>query len=142
MKGILIIFLSITFIYAETGIESLIYTQFQKFTTKHHKKYSSIEEYLSRFAVFRLNFIDTLKSGQKPYLVGITKFSDLTPQEFKKKYLNLEIPITSFLNQRPSKIKLPKSVPDSWDWRDHIPISHFGIKVLAMRDIFFQQYAI
>jgi len=124
MKRIFILFISITFIYAETGIESLIYTQFQKFITKYHKKYSSIEEYLSRFAVFRLNFIDTLKSGQKSYLIGITKFSDLTPQEFKKKYLNLEIPVTSFLNQRQPKIKLPKSVPDSWDWRDHIPISY------------------
>ena len=92
MKRILILFLVFTLISAEVDLESFIFTQFQRFITKYHKKYSSMQEYLARFQVFRLNFKETLNSSPKSYLTGITKFSDLTQQEFAKKYLNADFP--------------------------------------------------
>ena len=118
MKRIFILLLSLVFISSEVDIESLIFSQFQKFITKYHKKYSSLQEYLSRFQVFRLNFLETLQSGPKTYLIGITKFSDLTKQEFSKKYLNSDFPVTAYLTGK-SKFTELKSAPDAWDWREH-----------------------
>ena len=123
MKEFLILLLSIALITAETDLESQLFIQFQKFITKYHKKYSSVEEYLSRFAVFRLNYMETLKSESLSYSTGITKFADLTSQEFKKKYLNLDFPAIVFLNQNPVKIKKTNSAPDAWDWREHNAIT-------------------
>ena len=119
MKRFLIILLAFTFISSEVDIESLIFSQFQKFITKYHKRYSSMQEYLSRFQVFRLNFLETLHSGPKTYLVGITKFSDMTRQEFFKQYLNSDFPISAFLPNVNSPIKQFKNAPDAWDWREH-----------------------
>ena len=123
MKRILILCLAFTLISAEVDLESFIFTQFQRFITKYHKKYSSIQEYLARFQVFHLNFKETLNSGPKSYLTGITKFSDLTQQEFAKKYLNADFPAIVYLDRKNSPIKLPKAAPDSWDWREQGVVS-------------------
>ena len=77
-----------------------------------------MKEYLARFQVFRLNFKETLNLGSQNYLNGITKFSDLTRQEFAKKYLNSDFPAIAYLNQGKSPISLPKAAPASWDWRE------------------------
>ena len=63
MKRILILILSLTFISAEVDLESLVFTQFQRFIKKYQKNYSSMKEYLARFQVFRLNFKETLNLG-------------------------------------------------------------------------------
>ena len=118
MKRILILILSLTFISAEVDLESLIFTQFQRFIKKYQKNYSSMKEYLARFQVFRLNFKETLNLGSQNYLNGITKFSDLTRQEFAKKYLNSDFPAIVYLNQDKSPISLPKAAPAAWDWRE------------------------
>ena len=119
MKKILILFLAFAFISTETvDLDSLIFTQFQKFITKYHKKYSSMQEYLARFQVFSLNFKETLNSGPKSYLAGITKFSDLTKEEFAKKYLNSDFPAMDYLDQNRASINYLKAAPDSWDWRE------------------------
>lgn len=110
MKRILILILSLTFISAEVDLESLIFTQFQRFIKKYQKNYSSMKEYLARFQVFRLNFKETLNLGSQNYLNGITKFSDLTRQEFAKKYLNSDFPAIVYLNQGKSPISLPKQL--------------------------------
>ena len=62
-----------------------------------------MHEFLSRFQVFSLNFKETLNSDPQNYLTGITQFSDLTRQEFAKKYLNTDFPVISFLNERKSQ---------------------------------------
>ncbi len=123
MKELLILLLSLTLITSKTDLESQLFSQFQKFISKYNKKYSSVEEYLSRFAVFRLNYIEILNSEPLSHSTGITKFSDLTPQEFKKKYLNLDFPAIAFLNQNPAKIQKKNSAPDAWDWREHNAIT-------------------
>ena len=77
-----------------------------------------MHEFLSRFQVFSLNFKETLNSDPQNYLTGITQFTDLTRQEFAKKYLNTDFPVISFLKERKSQKNL-KAAPDSWDWREH-----------------------
>ena len=77
-----------------------------------------MQEFLSRFQVFRLNFKESLNSDPQNYITGITQFSDLTRQEFSKKYLNADFPVTSFLRESKSLKKI-KTARDSWDWRQH-----------------------
>uniref|UniRef100_A0A3B5M2M9 Uncharacterized protein n=1 Tax=Xiphophorus couchianus TaxID=32473 RepID=A0A3B5M2M9_9TELE len=65
--------------------------------------------------------LQTLDQGSAEY--GVTKFSDLTEEEFRSTYLN---PLLSqWTLHRPMKpaptAKGP--APDSWDWRDHGAVS-------------------
>jgi len=86
MNKFLVLFL-FSLVVSEVDIDVLLFQEFRKFITKYDKKYTSIKEFLARFEVFKRNVINTLKE-ETSYEVGITKFSDLTFQEFSKTYLN------------------------------------------------------
>lgn len=66
---------------------------FTRFMTKYDKTYDTVEEYAKRLQVFadnmekvaEMNAEHVLISGEAVF--GVTKFSDLTPVEFKKFYL-------------------------------------------------------
>jgi len=97
--------------------------QFEAFKTKYQKTYVSAAEEEARFAIFcaSVDRIERRKQGNPKSTVtwGITKFSDLTPSEFKKYYLgyrkneNVNIPET----KRP----IPDITPAAFDWRSHSP---------------------
>ena len=59
-------------------LDSIIFSHFQKFIKKYEKKYTSLNEYLSRFDIFKKNIIETLINEESSYKTGITIFSDLT----------------------------------------------------------------
>ncbi|KAL4476339.1 hypothetical protein ABPG74_010072 [Tetrahymena malaccensis] len=61
--------------------------KWQQFLKKHSITYQSMEEQLHRFAVFREN----LKKIEGNSNYGITKFMDLTSEEFQQRYLKLKI---------------------------------------------------
>ena len=122
MNAILIL-LAISLISCETDQESLIFQNFQKFIKKYNKHYSSMNEYLSRYQVFKMNFMETSLKSTSSYKTGITKFSDLTFQEFSKIYLNLDYNALAFQNYSPVDIKLSNGVPDSYDWRENGRVS-------------------
>jgi C1A family cysteine protease len=69
---------------------------------EHNKSYPSINEYLARYNTFKSNYLKiesmTLDPESKvSHRVGITKFMDMTTQEFRRTYLNLKIsPANSF----------------------------------------------
>ena len=86
-KFLLVLVLAL--VACDDDLDSLIFQQFQKFIKKYHKKYESVNEYLARYQVFKKNVMATFKDTNKSYRTGITKFSDLTYQEFAKTYLNL-----------------------------------------------------
>eukprot|EP01115_Flamella_aegyptia_P010194 TRINITY_DN4477_c0_g3_i1.p1 TRINITY_DN4477_c0_g3~~TRINITY_DN4477_c0_g3_i1.p1 ORF type:complete len:330 (+),score=158.82 TRINITY_DN4477_c0_g3_i1:62-1051(+) len=95
---------------------------FSDFIAKYNKQYTSQEIGL-RFKIFQDNLalIDKLNAQSTSARYGVTKFSDLTPEEFKALYLGSE----KFLSQR-SYDKKPvlaidnsQAIPDSFDWRDH-----------------------
>ena len=52
------------------------------------------------------------------YQTGITKFSDLTQQEFAKTYLNLNYDAMAVANFNPYVVQVKNAAPDAWDWRD------------------------
>ncbi|KAK9743435.1 hypothetical protein RND81_03G239100 [Saponaria officinalis] len=96
---------------------------FSLFKSRFNKQYSSPEEHDHRFAVFKAN-LRRAKRHQlsDPSAVhGVTKFSDLTPKEFREKYLGLKtgskkLKLPSDANKAPT---LPTNdLPEDFDWRD------------------------
>uniref|UniRef100_A0A665X388 Cathepsin F n=1 Tax=Echeneis naucrates TaxID=173247 RepID=A0A665X388_ECHNA len=99
---------------------------FKEFMVKFNKVYSSQEETDRRLQIFHENLkmankLQALDQGSAEY--GVTKFSDLTEEEFRSTYLN---PLLSqWTLQRHMKQAPPARgpAPASWDWRDHGAVS-------------------
>ena len=98
-------------------VEQAMFQQFQKFIKKYHKKYNSMNEYLARYEVFKRNVMAAFQENAS-YRTGITKFSDLTQQEFAKTYLNLNYNAMAVANFNPYRVKVSNAAPDAFDWRD------------------------
>jgi len=118
-----LIVLVFALVACQTDLDSLIFQQFQKFIKKYQKKYESINEFLARYEVFRRNVMDTFKEENSLYRTGITKFSDLTKQEFAKIYLNLNYDALAMANFDPTIVKVSNAAPDAYDWRDYGRVS-------------------
>ena len=118
-----LIVLVFALVACQTDLDSLIFQQFQKFIKKYHKKYESINEFLARYEVFRRNVMETFKEENSLYRTGITKFSDLTKQEFAKIYLNLNYDALAMSNFDPTYVKISNAAPDAYDWRDYGRVS-------------------
>lgn len=113
-----------------------MFSQFQHFMETHAKKYTTIEETKERFEIFKQNYkrIELTKkmlSAQKePQLfeMGITKFFDMTPSEFQKTYLNLDLTHMQRLkvlygeNQIVANYSKGKA-PEAFDWRESGAVS-------------------
>lgn len=89
---------------------------FQKFITKYNKKYSSIEEFMARFKLFSASLNRPVKN--KSWKEGITKFSDMTYQEFKRTYCNLNYNYLTAVNAKPANFVSNGNAPDEWNWID------------------------
>ena len=72
-------------------------SQFQQFLKDFNKTYSSLGELSMRYISFKTNFIRVrakqIKNLGVPnkHSVGVTKFMDLTPQQFQSQYANLVV---------------------------------------------------
>ncbi|KAM7418127.1 hypothetical protein PAMA_017663 [Pampus argenteus] len=100
--------------------------QFKEFMVKYNKVYSSQEESDRRLRIFHENLktaekIQSLDQGSAEY--GVTKFSDLTEEEFRSTYLNQLL--SQWTLHRPMKPTnaARNPAPASWDWRDHGAVS-------------------
>ena len=120
-KFILVLVLAL--VACDTELDSIIFQQFQKFIKKYNKKYESVNEYLARYEVFRRNVMTTIKESNASYKTGITKFSDLTHQEFAKIYLNLNYDAMAMVNFEPTTVKISNAAPSSYDWRNQGRVS-------------------
>ena len=115
-KFILVLVLALA--ACNSDLDKLLFQQFQKFIKKYHKKYESINEFLDRYEVFRRNVMTTFNEENLGYRTGITKFSDLTQQEFAKTYLNLNYDAMAMANFEPTIVKVTNAAPDAWNWQD------------------------
>jgi len=110
--------------YAKNTIDDIAnkntFISFQLFMKEYGKKYNSIQELVKRFEIFKNNIegFKKLKESSSA-LYGITKFSDLTKEEFKK-YLGLNIKTspTKFYEKQ-----LISDIPESFDWREKGAVS-------------------
>jgi cathepsin F len=91
-------------------------TLFTAWKAQYNKQYSTVEEEASRFETFKLS-VDRVqarnsKSGSATF--GLTKYADLTPEEFKSTYLGYIRPERSDVG-----VLSPKDVdvPQTLDWR-------------------------
>ncbi|XP_074129532.1 cathepsin F isoform X2 [Sminthopsis crassicaudata] len=94
---------------------------FKDFLTTYNKSYANATETQRRLGIFAHNLelarkMQELDRGSAEY--GVTKFSDLTEEEFRTLYLN---PLLSSLPGRALKPgpAAQGPAPASWDWRDH-----------------------
>jgi len=67
----------------------LDFQEFNSFLQSFQKQYSSEQEKLERFQVFRDNvaYIRAFNSRNKDWKMGVNEFADLTHEEFKRNYL-------------------------------------------------------
>jgi hypothetical protein len=108
----------LTIASCELDVESMIFRHFQRFIKKYNKKYSSMNEYLARYNAFRQNLFTLTENGPQSYETGTTKFSDLTPQEFAKTYLNLNWNGNAYINTQPIRVQISNEAPEAFVWRD------------------------
>lgn len=94
--------------------------EFGEFKAKFGKNYATSEEHEHRFNVFK----DNLRLARRHQLLdpsaehGVTQFSDLTPREFRDKYLGLKrLQLPADAQKAP--ILPTKGLPTDFDWRDH-----------------------
>lgn len=77
--------------------QNVMKTMFDEFVQAHNKQYSTIDERNNRFRVFVQNMMEVdarneaeVKNGNAA-VHGITKFSDLSQDEFKSRYLTADV---------------------------------------------------
>ncbi|VAI35130.1 unnamed protein product [Triticum turgidum subsp. durum] len=101
-------------------------SQFLGFVQRFGKTYRDAEEHAHRLSVFKAN----LRRARRHQMLdpsaehGVTKFSDLTPAEFRRTFLGLKTTRRSFLREMAGSAHdapvLPTDgLPEDFDWRDH-----------------------
>ena len=92
--------------------------EFTNFQEKFSKKYESLDELEERFIVFRSNLHNIISHNSdinKNYTMGINKFTDLSPTEFKEQYASGFTPLGSYGCK--SFTSTATGAPDALDWR-------------------------
>ena len=120
----LVLILLFAFALCEVDIESIVFKKFQRFIKKYNKKYESMNEFLARYNVFRQNLFQLVENGPKSYETGMSKFADMTAQEFAKTYLNLDFNAYALINTKSVHAKSKNAAPDAFDWRDKGVVSN------------------
>lgn len=112
-----IILIFIIFFFSICSEEEDTFQKFQQFIKKYDKKYNSLQEFMARYIVFSQTLHKLKDSSKKrSYSTGITKFSDLTEQEFLKTYGNLEVSALTLLNPNPANFIPKGNAPDSYNF--------------------------
>jgi len=92
---------------------------FLEFQAKYGKTYASSAERAMRFSIFKANLARARQYNEEngSPAFGVTKFSDLSADEFRESHLNNVGFKKSALPKRSLSSTVPKTVPfTSWDW--------------------------
>lgn len=76
---------------SEMLTDSEEWKHFLNFQDKFNKNYETLEELESRFKIFRNNLYNIIVHNSdhtQNFTMGVNQFTDLTPEEFKAKYVN------------------------------------------------------
>jgi cathepsin F len=122
MKGIVLLVVALLGCALASGVDD----QFAAFVQKYNKVYDSPAEYQQRLSVFKAN-LDLIeqknakaRAMESSVQFGITKFTDMTPAEFKQKVLasvpavaDPEWPVApEYTDEQVA------ALPSTYDWRD------------------------
>lgn len=130
MKSLFLFLSLLSLLFAsEIPNENQIYQEFVDFIQKYHKTYSSIEEYINRFMIFKKKYLRLFEEKEtnnspKTWEKGITKFSDLTKQEFRKTYLNLNPIMFESIPEMETDFSTKNEAPDEFNWLDEMPFDY------------------
>ncbi|KAF8688233.1 hypothetical protein HU200_042358 [Digitaria exilis] len=110
---------------AEDELELNAEAHFASFVSRFGKSYRDDDERAHRMSVFKANLRRARRHQRlDPTAVhGVTKFSDLTPAEFRRQFLGLRRSSARDLLKGSSANKAPilptDNLPTDFDWRDH-----------------------
>jgi C1A family cysteine protease len=120
MKAILLVTLLVLFV-ATVYAHFDVVKEWERFKTVYNKRYSRAEE-SRRFEIFKENLkrAEELRAADPYAEYGVTQFMDLSPQEFRARYLMSNFNATAV---NPKKyLDIPKVDPSTFDtrfdWRD------------------------
>jgi len=118
MKSLLVLVVVLGVAFAITNIEHIRVQQFTDFKTKFNKVYASNEEHDRRFQIFKQNVQDAEERTRKDRhaTFGVTKFSDLTRQEFKNNYL-MNVGKPDYPKAPVADVTV-QALPTSFDWSE------------------------
>jgi len=109
-------------------------TSFIKFANDHGRRYATKQEFDYRYSVFVQNIATAERltvANQGSAKFGITQFMDLTPEEFRRDYLNaatgnrtawaeMNVPVkTEFPKVDYTNLGIPTADPVNYNWADH-----------------------
>lgn len=100
------------------------FENFQNFLKNYGKIYHTFEDLKLRFDIFSFNVKKSQESGHS-HLTGVSKFSDLTSEEFEANFLNLKVVSQESMTQSANSVfanknkflKAKQSLPEEFDWR-------------------------
>jgi len=105
-----------SFALAASEDEALL-AQFAKYISKYNKQYNSRNEYWQRFYNYKASLATSVAlSGEGGALFGETKFSDMTPEEFKSKVLMTQTKPST--NEEIAPYVFNSALAPTLDWRD------------------------
>jgi len=113
----LCILLAIAYVSA-VPVTPNVHRKFYEFQVKYAKSYDTAAEKAHRVQVFAENLkrVELMNAEQDEPVFGITKFMDLTPVEFKKYYLNFQVP-AELPKLETVEVEESDALPTYWDWR-------------------------
>lgn len=104
--------------------------------TQFEKNYVSVEEELTRLAIFKANieFIDDFNRKSHTYKLAENLYTDMSPAEFAAQYTGLKQPHLSLLSDDAAIVGFHKyegdALADRIDWREHgavTPVKNQGV---------------
>lgn len=117
MKALAVALLVLVVVASARTEEAKLLRQWVDFQSAYNKAYSSQDEADRRYEVFKQNVAraEALNAEGSGATFGVTKFMDLSPEEFKEQMGLKPVQKLQFPQAPASTLKV---VPDSWDWRE------------------------
>lgn len=125
MKALILVLFAIgvianTYDHVLAGEDPQVVAKWNDFLSRYNKLYSSESEYSLRYLIFKQNLdvIAEIQAGDPSATYGITKFADMSQEEFKTTVLGFKG--TEADREKAGLYKYEKRIeaPDSFDWRD------------------------
>jgi len=116
---VLLALVAISFALVVPLIDNNVEQKFRQFEKKYHKHYPNSQVRSAKLAIFasNLKLVDEMNKVEGNDVFGVTKFSDLTPKEFRAKYLGwgkTEQPIPKAAEEKVKPVAT--TLPNYWSW--------------------------